>query len=301
MKGKMLLTFGLLLIMLIVLSACNAGGGTEPGAIEETPVSGDAPEETPEVEPTVTPEDLSIDNYGELAEALSAAGLEIESAGAIQDPFFNVETQTLMSGDAMIQVFQFADRATAEEAAGTVNASGTIIGTTTVDWIEPPHLYREGRLLVLYAGSDDVILSALEQVLGEPFVIGQTMGLPSGDGEAEESVTDLAGLLEALQAAGAAAEPVETLSQPFFGPEAQIVEVNGEQLQVFEFANEGAAEEAAATVSPDGTSVGTTMVMWVDTPHFYKSGELIVIYVGGDAELLSMLEGILGAPFAGGE
>lgn len=301
MKGKMLLTFGLLLIMLVVLAACNAGGGTEPGAIEETPVSGDAPEETPEVRPTLTPEELSIDNYDELAEALRAAGLEVESAGPIQDPFFDVETQTLLVGEAMIQVFQFPDGAAAEEAAGSVNASGTIIGTTTADWIEPPHFYREGRLIVLYAGSDAAILSALEQVLGEPFVVGQTMGLPSGDGEAEESVTDLAGLLEALQTAGAAAEPGETLSQPFFGPEAQIVEVNGEQLQVFEFPNEGAAEEAVATVSPDGASVGTTMVTWVDTPHFYKSGKLVVIYVGGNTELLSMLEDILGAPFAGGE
>jgi hypothetical protein len=298
----MLLTLGLLLAMLMVLAACNAGGGTEPGAIEETTASGAAPEETPEVEPTVAPEDTSIDNYDELAEALRAEGLEVEPAGAIQDPFFDVETQALMVGENMIQVFQFGDAAAAEGAGGTINAGGTIIGTTTVDWVEPPHFYREGRLLVLYAGSDETVLAALEQVLGEPFVTGQTMGSLSGDDEAgEQTVTDLASFLQALQDAGLAAEPAETLSQPFFEPEAQVVEVNEQQLQVFEFANEGAAEEAAATVSPDGSSVGTTMLTWIDTPHFYQAGKLILLYVGSDAELLPVLESILGAPFAGGE
>lgn len=65
------------------------------------------------------------------------------------------------------------------------------------------------------------------------------------------------------------------------------------QLQVLEFAGEGTVEGAAATASLEGTSVDTTMLSWIDSPHSYQTGELIVPYAGSDAELMSMLDGML--------
>lgn len=172
------------LVLLLLLVACNGGGVEPPAAGDESdPVAGEAPEETPEVEPTEAPVNAAIDDYESLVEALRAAGLEVEASGAIEDPFFDVETQLLTTADTRIELFQFEDEAAAEEAASTINASGTIIGTTTVDWIEPPHFYRQGRLLVLYAGTDETVLAALSHVLGEPFVVGQTMGLPPTESE----------------------------------------------------------------------------------------------------------------------
>lgn len=287
----------LMLVLSMLLAACNAGGG-EPAAVDGTqePVAGEAPQETEEPGPTPEAESEAIDNYEALLEALRAAGLEVQAAGAIEDPFFDVETQMLTVGEAMIQVFQFADAAEAEAAAGTVNASGTIIGTTTVDWIEPPHFYRHGRLLVLYAGSDENVLSALEAVLGEPFVIGQTMGLPPTGGAV---VTDYASLVEALEALGAIVEPIEESQLSLFDIAAQSIELNGAQVQVFEFADEAAAQAAAATVGEDGTSIGDSVMRWTDAPHFYHMGRLIVLYVGSDADVLSLLESVLGPAFAG--
>lgn len=75
----------------------------------------------------------------------------------------------------MIQVYEFADAAAAEAAMNTVSGGGTIIGTTTVDWIETPHFYRSGRLLAIYAGDDQDALSALEANLGPPFLVGVSM------------------------------------------------------------------------------------------------------------------------------
>ena len=39
---------------------------------------------------------------------------------------------------------------------------------------------------------------------------------------------------------------------------------------------------------------------WVSTPHFYRSGEIIAVYVGTSQELPSLLESVLGPQFAGG-
>jgi hypothetical protein len=125
-----------------------------------------------------------------------------------------------------------------------------------------------------------------------------------GDGQPEVvlgggTVTDLASLLEALKAAGAEVEMGEALSQPFLDVEDQIIRVNGVDVQVFEFPNPAEAENAATQISPDGGSTGTTMITWIEPPHFYQSEQLIVLYVGQNPEIQSLLEALLGLQFAG--
>ena len=40
--------------------------------------------------------------------------------------------------------------------------------------------------------------------------------------------------------------------------------------------------------------------MWMATPHFFKSGKLIVLYLGDDVEVMTLLTGLLGPQFAWG-
>ena len=87
---------------------------------------------------------------------------------------------------------------------------------------------------------------------------------------------------------------------PFFDvPEVRITAA-GESVFVFEFASSSLAETSAARISPDGRTVGMVQVEWISTPHFYRSGTLIVLYVGQTPELLRALEEILGPQVAGG-
>jgi hypothetical protein len=113
-------------------------------------------------------------------------------------------------------------------------------------------------------------------------------------------VTDYESLIAALEAAGAEVVPGETLSQPFFEVMAQIIRVNGEDVQVFEFADEATAATAASQISPDGSSTPTTMIAWMATPHFYHSGRFIVLYVGENEAITGLLEATVGPQFAGG-
>jgi len=112
-------------------------------------------------------------------------------------------------------------------------------------------------------------------------------------------VEDQATLIAALKAAGETVEVGDSITQDFFRPEGHIIKVNGADVQVFEYESAAAMENEASQVAPDGGSIGTSMVSWMDAPHFYKTGRIIALYVGGDQTILDLLNMVLGAQFAG--
>jgi hypothetical protein len=111
---------------------------------------------------------------------------------------------------------------------------------------------------------------------------------------------DLETLVEALKARGLSVERAGEVSQPFFSVEGRALTVNGENVQVFQYRTAEIAAKEAGQVSPDGSGTGTSMVTWVGTPHFFRGGRLIVLYVGDNPKVLEGLRAALGAQFAGG-
>ena len=109
-----------------------------------------------------------------------------------------------------------------------------------------------------------------------------------------------ASLMNRLGDAGAQVELGDPVGQDFFTVKGRIIKVNGMDVQVFEYASLEAMEVDAAQVSADGYSVGTSMISWMATPHFFKSDTMIVLYVGDDVTMTALLESVLGAQFAGG-
>lgn len=116
----------------------------------------------------------------------------------------------------------------------------------------------------------------------------------------DNSVIDSESLIAGLETAGATVEVTGTVSQPFFTPEGQVITVDGQDVQVFEYESEADAKAEADLVAPDGSSVGTSMMTWIATPHFYSGGQLIVLYVGDQSSMMNLLEEVLGSQFAGG-
>lgn len=110
---------------------------------------------------------------------------------------------------------------------------------------------------------------------------------------------DYATLLDKLRAKGLKAERGDEITQPFFSVKGKTIGIDGESIQVFEYAAETDAEAQAKLVDPNGGSVGTTMINWVDDPHFYRSGKLIVLYVGKNPDVIRALEDTIGRQFAG--
>lgn len=128
--------------------------------------------------------------------------------------------------------------------------------------------------------------------------------LPSHDSPVtpfEGEVTDYASLVEAIKSRGILVEHVEEIAaeSSSFSVPAKIISVGGADVQVFEFQSESDAQASRLTISEDGTEIGTSIIRWIDTPHFYTKGKLIVLYVGQNPEITTLLESLLGTQFAG--
>lgn len=79
-----------------------------------------------------------------------------------------------------------------------------------------------------------------------------------------------------------------------------MISLSGEHVQVFEYPSAAAAEAQAALVSPNGRTIAAVKPHWLGPPHFFRSGKLIVLYVGNDEQVLRALQARLGPAFAGG-
>lgn len=123
---------------------------------------------------------------------------------------------------------------------------------------------------------------------------------PVSDSANNGSANGLAAFIDAVRLAGLPVEIAGQVDQPFFSVPAQILRVNGEDLQLFEYPEPATAASEAALIAPDGGFVDTSMMMWVGTPHFYVHDQFIVLYIGESDSLLKALNGILGEPIAEG-
>ena len=122
-------------------------------------------------------------------------------------------------------------------------------------------------------------------------------------------VTDYSSFLDYLRASGASiVEERQTSWNLFYYAVWRIVEVDGIPIQVFEFPSAKDMEADASGVSPDGfffeiylgdDKWSSSTCGWIDTPHFYKAGRIIVAYIGNNCSMISLLENAFGKQFAG--
>ncbi len=84
-------------------------------------------------------------------------------------PFFSTNAQVVLVNTGFINVFEYPTVAAAESDAAKVSPDGSFVGSAVITWIGPPHFYKSGLLIVVYAGSADAVLQPLEAVLGTPF------------------------------------------------------------------------------------------------------------------------------------
>lgn len=106
-------------------------------------------------------------------------------------------------------------------------------------------------------------------------------------------------LIGRLKARGQKVRRGSKVSQPFFSVRGRIISVDGEQVQVFQYANAKSADRDAKKIEPDGSAIGTSTPMWIALPHFFKSATIIVLYLGQSSSVVKALEGELGPQFAG--
>jgi hypothetical protein len=115
---------------------------------------------------------------------------------------------------------------------------------------------------------------------------------------------DFESLVKDLRAAGEIVEVTDRVrDSDLFSEERRARITLGEAIiTVLEYDDVNDAEAEASRISPDGHNIhGTTLIVfkefthvdWIDTPHFFKKGKLIVQYVGNEESVLKALEGVL--------
>ena len=115
----------------------------------------------------------------------------------------------------------------------------------------------------------------------------------------DEPPKDYTSFIADLTAAGAVIETAGEVTQPFFSVKGHVITVNDGRVEVFGYRSPLRANAEAARVSPDGYSIGTTQVFWIARSHFYKTGNLIILYVGDSDAVRNVLESVVGPQFAG--
>ena len=133
---------------------------------------------------------------------------------------------------------------------------------------------------------------ALASVAAASFACADSGTGPDDVGSVDE-------LASRLASAGLTVTRSGTIEQPFMSVRGEILASGQHQIQVFDFGTPASASAVVATISADGSSVGTTMIAWVAPPHFYRSGSLIVLYVGSEPAVLAALAQAAGPQFAG--
>jgi hypothetical protein len=110
----------------------------------------------------------------------------------------------------------------------------------------------------------------------------------------------VADLLQDLAAAGAAVEATTgPIRKPYLAAAGTIVRVNGQPVQVFEYADQAALETDLSTLAPDASSVANSNLVWPASPHFWRRGSVLALAVTDDPALLQLVEAALGPQFAG--
>ena len=144
------------------------------------------------------------------------------------------------------------------------------------------------------------ISAGLLLLAGVSLTCAQDFSQPKqAQGGSRRPVTDAPSLIRELRAAGMNVETVGEVDQPFLSVRGTMIKLQGEDVQIFQYSSAKEMEAQAALISSDGTAVGTRKIHWIGSPHFFKQGRVLVLYVGDDKKTEKALEAILGRQFAG--
>ena len=95
-----------------------------------------------------------------------------------------------------------------------------------------------------------------------------------------------------LRARGAVVEEGECEVLSLFSVPGRVLVVNGAALTVYGFESEGAA-------SAEVPELARSLIHWVAPARLYRRGSSLVLYVGRNDELLTLLEQTFGTPVGG--
>lgn len=76
-----------------------------------------------------------------------------------------------INGDK-ISIYEYDEgaKSTLEGDLRSITDNGMMINGSKVSWTNAAHIYKKGRVIVIYDGNNESVLTALKEVLGEPLL-----------------------------------------------------------------------------------------------------------------------------------
>ncbi len=116
---------------------------------------------------------------------------------------------------------------------------------------------------------------------------------------------DVLGLVHLLQTPGVNVEYLGGRPQTLFDAQMYLIQVNDQEIRVYEFQDEAARKLVSDSISPDGYEFtqkdegGKTTVIHIEylgQPNFWVQKNMLVQYLGQDNEIIDAISSLLGEP-----
>lgn len=86
----------------------------------------------------------------------------------------------------------------------------------------------------------------------------------------------------------------QTVLHPFFRVPGQVVQVNGQDVQVFVYPDPTARKSDTARISADGTLIAGEVVNWPVKPKFASTGNVLTVLLSPDSRIAGRIERAIG-------
>jgi len=118
---------------------------------------------------TDTTMDYNIDDLKRDIEAKGYIAKEVQEVGK---SYFSVKNTDYIINDEKFSVYQYnkEDKAKLEDDLRSVTDNGMKINGETVNWKISPHIYKKGRVVVIYDGDNETAITEGKEILGPPIL-----------------------------------------------------------------------------------------------------------------------------------
>jgi hypothetical protein len=163
-QKRLILTISSLFIVLtLILSGCNAR--EEVGKITEN-----VKESGKGIVNKVTDTSMEYSNNN-FNKELEQKGYKLNE-GEMSTTNFSVQSKNYTLNGEKITVYEYdtKDGSTLESDLSRISSDGTTINGTKMEWAKAPHIYKKGRIVVVYDGNSESVLTTLKDLLGAPLI-----------------------------------------------------------------------------------------------------------------------------------
>lgn len=170
MVKKRIFSFLITLIVLISFCGCNAKNAIEDASENIKQGSENTKSNSTDLIEKIkdTPMDYSKDEF---KKDLDNKGLKAEKLDSTK-PFFSVKSEDykIVGGSLSVYQYETSDKDKIISDMKTISDNGTVINGTKISWSKAPHIYKKGRVVVIYDGDNESTLTSLKEILGEPLI-----------------------------------------------------------------------------------------------------------------------------------